>query len=220
MVLSVHWVIIRNCLIAGTFVFIVVVIVVIVFRNDDQNNTYDTSYEDPYYNDTLGNHSVVYRKQWGGHPPKIAPIRLKHPVDLLIVCSDRKNFCNSSESCVSAVKELQTDHMKHFVDIGYNFLIGGDGTIYVGTGWDYTNFLRKTSIGINFLGNFVYDELTADMIDAYQELITQGLQLNKISNDYKLVGENQTDPYVYLSPGPNVVKFMKNWPHFYNNTWF
>lgn len=197
-------------------------IIVVVLKNESQNDAYVSSYEDPYYNDTLGHHSLVYRKQWGGKPPKTTPTRLKHPVDLIIISCDRKQFCNSSESCQSAVRMLQKNHqsVKRFLDIGYNFMIGGDGRIYVGTGWDYRNFLRKTSIGINFLGNFVYDELTEDMIDAFQELVKQGLQLEKISNDYKLVGENQTDPHAYLSPGPNVVKLMNNWSHFYNNTWF
>lgn len=27
--------------------------------------------------------------------------------------------------------------MKGWDDIGYNFLIGGNGSIYVGRGWDY-----------------------------------------------------------------------------------
>lgn len=200
----------------------VVVIVVVVLKAEAQNDNYDFSFEDPYYNDTLGNHTVVYRQQWGGRPPRTTPIPLEHPVDLLIVSCDRKQFCNSSESCISAVKMLQKNHqsLKRVADIGYNFMIGGDGKIYVGTGWDFRNFLRKTSIGINFLGHFVYDELTEEMIDAFQELVTQGLQLNKISNDYKLVGENQTDPHMYLSPGPNIVRLMKNWSHYYNNTWF
>lgn len=219
MVLSLHWTLLRNCLIAGTFLFVVVVIIIVVLKTEAKN---DYSYEDPYYNDTLGNHTVVYRKQWGGLPPKPTPIPLKHPVNLLIISCDQKQFCNTSETCTAAVKKLQRTHQsqKRFIDIGYNFVIGGDGRIYVGTGWDYRNFLRKTSIGISFLGNYVYDELTEDMIDAFHELVTQGLHLNKISNNYKLVGENQTDPHSYLNPGPNVVKLMKNWPHFYNNTWF
>lgn len=213
---------IRNSLIIGTLVFIVFVITLVLLTKNSQNEIYDTTYQDPYYNSTLGNHSLIYRKQWGGMPPKVSPTPLEHPVNLLIVSCTLENFCNSSETCSSAVRSLQKSHqtMKHFLDVGYNFMIGGDGSIYVGTGWDYRNFHRKTSIGIDFIGHFVYDQLTEDMIDAFHELVQQGLELNKLSKEYKLVGENQTDPTMYLSPGPNVYTLMKAWPHFYNNIWF
>lgn len=219
--LILHWEIIRNCTIACIILFITVVVTLIVFKRI-RSVTYDTSFEDPHYNNTIGNHSVTYRKQWGGRPPRSTPVPLKHPVNLLIVSCSREKFCNTSETCSSAVRKLQKLHqsVKHFTDIGYNFMIGGDGGIYVGTGWDFRNFHWKTSIGIDFLGEYVFETLTGDMIDALQSLIEQGLQLNKLSKDYKLVGENQTNPTMGLSPGPNIYKLMKDWPHFYNNTWF
>lgn len=218
--MNLHWIIIRNCLIAGTVIFVVVVITIVVLKSQSLNEKYDTTFEDPYYNNTLGKHPVIYRKQWGGKPPKISPVSLQHPVNLVIVSSHLKKLCNSSETCSSSVKKLQQSHqsVKHFTDIGYNFMIGGDGSIYVGAGWDFRNFHTKISIGIDFLGHFVHDELTEDMVDAFQKLIEQGLQLNKLSEDYKLVGENQTSLHMYLSPGPNVFKLMINWPHFYNKT--
>lgn len=98
-------------------------------------------------------------------------------------------------------------------------MIGSQGSIYVGTGWDCKNFHVKTSIGIAFLGNFVFDELTEQMIDAFNHLIEQGLQLRKLSNGFKLIGENQTKPNT-LSPGENVQKLMKTWSNYDNNTWF
>lgn len=207
---------------AGALIFVVVVIGVILLKKASEKEEFYNDFEDPYYNNSLGNHSVIYRKVWGGNPPKSPPILLEHPVDLVIVSCDFGSFCNSSETCTSAVKALQKSHQffKRYLDIGYNFLIGGDGSIYVGTGWDYRNFHRKTSIGIDFVGNYVYDALTEDMVDAFNALVEQGLQLKKIAQKFKLVGENQTDPHMYLSPGPNVVKLMKNWPHYYNNTWF
>lgn len=223
LLLDLHWIVIRNSLIAGSCIFVFAVVAVILLKKQSsQNDVFDATYKDPYYNDSLGNHSVVYRKQWGGLPPKSTPIPVAHPIHLVIVSCDLKNFCNTSESCAVAVRSLQKTHqsLKHFLDVGYNFMIGGDGDIYVGTGWDAGNFHKKLSIGINFLGNFVYDELTDDMIDAFNVLVKQGLQLRKISEDYKLVGENQTNPHNYLSPGPNVYRLMKNWLHFYNNTWF
>lgn len=221
LILNHNWTVLRNSLIAGILIFVIVVTTVIIIKMNN-NKSNDISYEDPYYNDTVGNHSVIYRKQWGGVPPKIFPLSLKHPVDLLIVSSSLKTFCNSSDACVAAVKNLQKSDqlVKHFPDVQYNFMIGGDARIYVGNGWDNRNFHKKTSIGIDFLGNYVFDELTDGMIDAFHKLVEQGLQLGKLSKEYKLVGENQTDSSALLSPGPNVVRLMQSWPHFYNNTWF
>lgn len=43
-------------------------------------------------------------------------------------------------------------------DIGYNFLVGGDGNVYEGRGWDihgaHLPELNSNSIGICLLGNF------------------------------------------------------------------
>lgn len=41
--------------------------------------------------------------------------------------------------CARLVRDFQTYHIesKGWDDIGYNFLVGGDGSIYVGRGWDY-----------------------------------------------------------------------------------
>lgn len=221
MFLNLHWKLIRNCAIVSAFLFVTVVVAVITLKKS-QSEIYDATFKDPLYGNTIGNHSIIYRKQWGGRPPRSTPVRLKHPENLIIVSCSLKKFCNSSEMCSSVVRSLQRLHQsdKHFKDVAYNFMIGGDGNVYVGTGWDFRNFHKKTSIGIDFLGDYVFDKLTGDMIDALRLLIEQGLVLNKLSKDYILVGENQTNPQMYLSPGPNIFKLMKDWPHFYNKTWF
>jgi N-acetylmuramoyl-L-alanine amidase len=43
-------------------------------------------------------------------------------------------------------------------DIGYNFLVGEDGNVYEGRGWNtvgtHAGNFNKKSIGICFIGNF------------------------------------------------------------------
>lgn len=208
-----HW----KSVIAAPLIFVIALIIVMVIHSlSDQAIVF----EDPYYNDTLGNHSVFYRKQWRGLPPTYPPISIKHPIDLVIVSCSFKKFCKTSKSCAKSVRKLQKRHQSseyNFFDIGYNFMIGRQGSIYVGTGWDYRNFFGKISISIAFLGNFVFDELTEEMEDAFFDLIEQGLKLKKLSEDFILIGENQTYPDT-LSPGENVYKLMKSWDHFDNRT--
>lgn len=44
----------------------------------------------------------------------------------------------------------------NFADIGYNFMIGGDGNIYEGRGWHkqgaHTSGYNRGSIGIAYIG--------------------------------------------------------------------
>jgi hypothetical protein len=45
---------------------------------------------------------------------------------------------------------------RNFSDIAYNFLVGGDGKIYEGRGWDaegaFARGFNKKSLGIAFIG--------------------------------------------------------------------
>lgn len=190
-------------------------------RLKQEVDEYNYNYTEHNYGDRLGQYSVCYRKDWGGKPPKSNTKLLEHPVSLVIISHSSTISCNTSEKCCLLLREIQ---MKHFampirsVDIGYNFMIGGDGKIYVGRGWDIQNFHRKISIGISFIGDFNFDTVTTDMIGAAKGLIDQGLELKKISENYTLVAENQTNSRMYLSPGVNVYKVIKTWPHFCNKT--
>ncbi|KAJ8929938.1 hypothetical protein NQ314_017303 [Rhamnusium bicolor] len=157
---------------------------------------YNYNYKENDYGDHLGKHKIFYRKDWGGKPPKNNTVQLKHPISLIIISHSATLSCDSFEECANLVKTIQTSHFSKPIlslDIGYNFLIGGDGNIYVGRSWDIQNFHKKDSIGISFLGNFNFDKFTDDMIDAVRKLIRQGLELKILTDDYILVGENQTN---------------------------
>jgi N-acetylmuramoyl-L-alanine amidase len=99
------------------------------------------------------------------------------------------------------------------VDIGYNFLIGGDGSVYEGTGWDAVSFHKRPEgvLGISFIGNFNKHTLTDGQIEAAEELLALGVKLEKLSVFYALIAHNQTSDTD--SPGTNVVKVIQKWPH-------
>lgn len=168
----------------------------------------------------LGNHTVYNRDHWRARPPR-AVVPLAHPTKFVIISHSASVPCNSFQSCSSLVRNFQDWHISLANnDIGYNFVIGGDANIYVGRGWDVRNFHNSISIGINFIGDFNYDLLNASMIDAAKILIEQGLELKKLSQEYILIGHNQSAPEVPISPGVNVYREIMNWPHFSNKTYF
>ncbi len=60
-------------------------------------------------------------------------------------------------------------------DIGYNFLIGGDGNAYMGRGWDrvgaHTVGYNDISVAFSLIGNFEEDPVPSIMQTATQNLI-------------------------------------------------
>lgn len=80
-------------------------------------------------------------------------------------------------------------------DIAYNFLIGGDGTIYEGRGWNkqgaHEKGLNKHSLGIGILGTFQQVDPLYKQMHATGRLIEEGIRLGKINPCYDLFGQNR-----------------------------
>ena len=64
-------------------------------------------------------------------------------------------------------------------DIGYNFLVGGNGKIYEGRGWDrvgaHVKNWNSKSVGISFIGTFMTTKPTDAALKAAQDLIECGV---------------------------------------------
>lgn len=161
---------------------------------------------------STGTHQLITRSMWGGRPPLYIR-KIHQPTKYVIISHTAGGYCRSVPECSNIVAQIQSLHvLKKSPDVGYNFLIGGDENIYVGRGWDATNFHMEDSIGICFIGNFIYDRFTNGMIEAAQLLLKSGVDNGKLDKDYKLISHNQT--WNTLSPGINVYEAIKFWPHY------
>jgi len=82
--------------------------------------------------------SIISRDEWRAEPPahELEPLTL--PVNYVIFAHTVTDNCSTQAICILRVRLMQTFHMESRLwdDIGYNFLIGGDGAIYEGRGWD------------------------------------------------------------------------------------
>ena len=60
-------------------------------------------------------------------------------------------------------------------DIGYNFLIGGDGAVYTGRGWDkvgaHTPGYNDRGVAFSLIGNFEEFPVPQNMLDTAEDLI-------------------------------------------------
>lgn len=72
------------------------------------------------------------------------------------------------------------------------------------------------SIGIAFIGTFNTIGPPKSQLDAAKKLVKQGINLGKISPEYKLFGHRQFIPS--LSPGDVLYKEITTWPHWSNST--
>lgn len=100
-------------------------------------------------------------------------------------------------------------------DIAYNFLVGGDGLVYEGRGWDnqgaHTKGYNTDSICIAFIGTYSNDLPKNISINAAFELIDEGVKLKKLQENYKLYGARQLNGLE--SPGEKFYSVIKTWPH-------
>jgi peptidoglycan recognition protein LC len=124
---------------------------------------------------------------------------------------------------------MQTFHMesKSWDDIGYNFMVGGDGDVYEGRGWDKqgahtkglilkcsTSGFNSGSIGVAFIGTFNKALPTDKQILAAFLLFEEGVKLQKLVPDYKIYAHRQLIPSE--SPGAAFYEEIKKWEHWTN----
>ncbi|XP_063986036.1 peptidoglycan-recognition protein LF-like [Diachasmimorpha longicaudata] len=160
---------------------------------------------------------IISRAEWGGKPPKKTPTPLPGTLLYAIISHTASVACATKLECSKIVRTIQTMHMEgnRWDDIGYNFLVGGDGNIYEGRGWDvqgaHTFNYNKKSIGLSFIGTFSTAVPSNKQLAAAQNLLETGMKMGKLMDSYKLLGHRQVSET--LSPGDELYKIIQTWPH-------
>ncbi|XP_055843527.1 peptidoglycan-recognition protein SD-like [Episyrphus balteatus] len=160
--------------------------------------------------------TIVSRADWHGQEPDGEIDNLKSPVNKVIISHTASGSCNNRASCDHKVKSIQKQQMDvmGFSDIAYNFLIGNDGNVYEGRGWNkvgaHTRGHNTDSIGISFIGIFDSEAPSEDALNIAKELIAEGVRNGKLSANYKLFGHRQFSST--NSPGDSLYAIIKKWP--------
>lgn len=150
-------------------------------------------------------------------PPKEKLDKLNVPVPYVIISHTATENCSFQGRCVLNVRVIQMFHIesKGWNDIGYNFLVGGDGNVYEGRGWEsegaHTYGYNSKSIGIAFIGTFTNLKPPIQQINACKYLIAEGVKRNYIQDNYKLFGASQLQSTE--SPGAMLFEELTTWPH-------
>ncbi|XP_058838800.1 peptidoglycan-recognition protein LC isoform X3 [Topomyia yanbarensis] len=140
---------------------------------------------------------IVTRNEWLAQPPKETLALLKLPVHKVIIAHTASEGCTTQTACVFRIRLIQEKHMssQNYADIGYNFLIGGDGNVYEGRGWLKEGaFLRgqnSKSEGIAFVGDYMREQATQAQMEALDSLLMNGTKSGYVADNFKLYGARQ-----------------------------
>lgn len=198
------------------FIIVTTVVVIELNKHSDEKGIVELPHKGETEN--LKRHQILSKKDWLGRDPK-KYVNITTPVSMVIIKHTGGGTCFDFQTCAGKVQTIQGANIADgFDDIYCNFLIGGDGNIYVGRGWDVRNAHRDSTIDIVYMGNFDVDVFTETMSEAGQLLIEDGAKKNKISLDYKVVCHNQTAGQ--RSPGQNVFKEVVKWKHYDSGLYF
>nr|KAG5712979.1 hypothetical protein BaRGS_021773 [Batillaria attramentaria] len=107
-----------------------------------------------------------------------------------------------------------------WTDIGYNFVVGEDGSAYMARGWTeigaHTYGYNSVGIAICVIGDF-NDRLPNDKaLNKIKQLIQCGLEKGHIDPNYTLKGHRdvgETD-----CPGDQLYNLIHQWPHYASGT--
>ena len=98
---------------------------------------------------------VVSRREWGAKPAKATTPLQPARVDLFVL-----HHTTGSYRGARTVRQIQAFHQgpeRGWSDVGYNFLIGDDGTVYEGRGWGFVGAHARgensRSIGVAYVGD-------------------------------------------------------------------
>ncbi|XP_067644480.1 peptidoglycan-recognition protein LC isoform X2 [Eurosta solidaginis] len=164
---------------------------------------------------------IISRDEWLAMAEGEGVEILKLPVPRVIVAHTASGKCDTKKECDQRVRDVQAFHLlsNEWGDIGYNFLVGGNGLVYEGRGWNkvgaHTLGYNRDSICIAFIGTFIEELPTENDLKAAQLLIEEGVKLGILAKDYRLYGMRQLS--ATESPGKALYSIIMKWPHWSRN---
>lgn len=159
---------------------------------------------------------IVPRSVWGARDSHCS--RMTLPAKYAIILHTAGRTCSQPDECRLLVRDLQSFFMNRLnaCDIGYNFLVGQDGGVYEGVGWNNqgskTDSYNDISLSITFMGTFTGSPPNAAALEAAQDLIRCAVVKGYLTPNYLLMGHS--DVSNTLSPGQALYNIIKTWPHF------
>jgi N-acetylmuramoyl-L-alanine amidase len=160
---------------------------------------------------------LVTREEWDARDPVMVEY-LNPPVNMTFVHHTAGSQCFDKQTCIAIMQAIQNFHMddRGWNDIGYSFLIGEDGRVYEGRGWNvvgaHTQYYNSVAFGFSVMGNFMLILPNEAALTALQTVISCGVQQGYIRGDYEMFGHR--DAKCTDCPGDLLYAEIETWAHF------
>ncbi|XP_059089071.1 peptidoglycan recognition protein 1-like isoform X2 [Tigriopus californicus] len=161
--------------------------------------------------------SIVTRADWGAISRSTN--YMSNNARYVIVHHTTGGECYSQFDCARKVRGFQDYHINtnKWSDIGYNFLIGSEGSIFEGRGFNRKGAhagprFNDISYGIAFIGDFTSTSPSSKAIQSYNHLVDCLVTRGKIPSDYEMKGHRQVRDT--SCPGNTLYNALTRWRNY------
>ncbi|XP_067676770.1 uncharacterized protein [Haliotis asinina] len=170
----------------------------------------------------IGCPQIITRAEWGARAPRDAYTKLSLTPYYAFIHHGATAGCQTRGECVRMIQSYQNFHMDGhgWSDIGYSFVIGEDGNVYEGRGWDavgaHTYSYNSIGLGFCVIGNFMQRLPDQAARDVLQKLIACGVQNGKLTSTYTMLGHRDVGAKSggTSCPGDTFYALIQNWPQY------
>ncbi|XP_002022364.2 peptidoglycan-recognition protein SD [Drosophila persimilis] len=160
---------------------------------------------------------VVTRAEWNARPASGDIDSMETPLARAVIAHTGGGGCSDDQGCANLMRNLQQYQMtrQRFSDIGYHYLIGGNGRVYEGRSPSqrgaFAGANNEGSLGIAFMGNFDEQPPSDAALEAGKSLLEQAVGQGQLAESYQLLGHRQVS--ATKSPGDALYTLVQQWPH-------
>ncbi|XP_034544842.1 N-acetylmuramoyl-L-alanine amidase-like isoform X2 [Notolabrus celidotus] len=165
---------------------------------------------------------IIPRCQWGAEEYRGTPTPLSLPLQFLYVhhTYEPSSPCLSFSRCSLNMRSMQRFHQEDrgWSDIGYSFVVGSDGYVYEGRGWNllgtHTRGHNSIGYGVSLIGNYTAILPSRHAMDLIRRRLVQcGVDGGKLAANFTIHGHRQVVNYT-TCPGDAFFSEMRSWEHF------
>ncbi|XP_008412532.1 N-acetylmuramoyl-L-alanine amidase-like [Poecilia reticulata] len=165
---------------------------------------------------------IIPRCQWGAKASRDTPIPLSLPLRFLYVhhTYEPSAPCLSFSSCSRNMRSMQRFHQEDrgWNDIAYSFVVGSDGYIYEGRGWNHvgrhTRGHNALGYGVSIIGNYTAALPSRHAMDLLRNhLALCAVNGGGLTGNYTIQGHRQVVNYT-ACPGDALFSEIRSWEHF------
>ncbi|XP_029014283.1 N-acetylmuramoyl-L-alanine amidase [Betta splendens] len=165
---------------------------------------------------------IIPRCQWGAAAPRGAPALLSLPLQYLYVhhTYEPSSPCSSFPQCSSNMRAMQRFHQEDrgWSDIGYSFVVGSDGYVYEGRGWNqvgtHTRGHNSLGYGVSVIGNYTAAPPSRHATDLLRHHLARcAVAAGALAANFTIHGHRQVVNYTSC-PGDAFFSEIRHWEHF------